>query len=206
VLHDEVLPELHTAILYLSSRKELPEVNQALETLTRAHHRLSDLVRTVPPGAPERLAQVGLVAALQSLVENDFSREFSTVSWQVTDEAEEDARRLPPFASEVLFFAARELVRNAARYGRGSDPNRQLSLQVGLQVDGNLRLWVQDDGVGLPPTGITGSSHISYREGSGSGLRFHSAMLAAIGGSLEVRSFPSGGTRGEIVLLQNRIE
>jgi signal transduction histidine kinase len=197
VLHDEVLPELHTAILYLSSRKELPEVSQALETLTSAHHRLSDLVRAVPPGAPERLAQVGLVSALQSLVENDFSREFNTLSWQVPAGAEEAARRLPPFASEVLFFAARELVRNAARYGRGPDPARPLSLPVGLQVDGNLRLWVQDDGVGLPPAGLTGSSL-----GSGSGLRFHSAMLAAIGGSLEVHSSPSGGTRGEITLLE----
>jgi hypothetical protein len=36
--------------------------------------------------------------------------------------------------------------------------------------------------------------------GSGSGLRFHSTMLAAVGGRLEVLPLPEGGTRGIVAV------
>ena len=40
---------------------------------------------------------------------------------------------LPLFASEVIFFAAQEAIRNAAKHGRGGDAQRPLHLDVALQ-------------------------------------------------------------------------
>jgi hypothetical protein len=74
VLHDEVLPELHTSVLYLSGVLEAgAEVRQAVETLTAAHRRISDLLRESAPGVPARLAQDGLAAALRLLLEGDLA-------------------------------------------------------------------------------------------------------------------------------------
>ena len=93
----------------------------------------------------------------------------------------------------MVFFAARELLRNAARYGRGGDPSRPLRLTLGLRLAGDgLALTVEDDGVGLG-----GQRAVA---GAGSGLRIHSAMLAAVGAEMEVTARPGGGAQGIIYL------
>ncbi|HVN56558.1 MAG TPA: hypothetical protein VMT46_19690 [Anaerolineaceae bacterium] len=216
VLHDEVLPELHTAILYLSGQEQTPEIRQAVETLSRAHRRISNLMRDIPSSVPARLAQGGLVPALQSLLASDFQRDFDGVAWQLEPAAAEAANRMPLFAAEVVFFAARELVRNAARHARGPD-HRRLDLLISLASlphQAGLALAVEDNGVGLksgfedrrdrgPAQGNAADSpvpapvvHSKVQEGNG--LRFHSAMLAAVGASLEIGPCPAGGVRAVI--------
>ena len=193
VLHDEVLPELHTSALELSGlAASHPEVLPAVENLSAAHRRISDLLRSVAqqPGAPALLSQQGLVAALRALVEGDLAGEFDRVDWRVDDPAEERARSIQPFAAEVIYFAARELLRNAARYARGKEPDRQVALCVSLELAGqHLRLIIEDDGVGLAG---------EPSAGGGSGLRLHSAMLAAVGASLAIGPRLGGGTRAVI--------
>jgi signal transduction histidine kinase len=215
VLHDEVLPELHTAILYLSGQQDVPPgVRQAIETLARAHRNISDLMRDSLPNVPQRLEQGGLVQALQAVLEGDLAGEFSAVKWQVDQGAAEALGRFPLLVSEVVYFAGRELLRNAARHGRGGDSARPLHLTVALEQNDGLRLVVEDDGVGLShragqgyltPSGAPradGQGHLAG--GTGSGLRFHSAMLAAVGASLEVGSCPGCGTRGVIVFPEEK--
>jgi signal transduction histidine kinase len=194
LLHDEVLPELHTSVLYLGSLSaDNPAVRQAVETLTTAHRRISDLLRETSLGVPARLAQDGLMAALRSLLEADLAGEFSALRWEIDPAAEERVLRVQPFTAEVVYFAARELLRNAARYGRGPDPARPLQLCLGLRLEGEgLALIIEDNGVGL------GGQRVAV--GAGSGLRIHSAMLAAVGASMEVAARPEGGTRGVIYL------
>jgi signal transduction histidine kinase len=192
VLHDEVLPELHTAILYLSGAAcNDPNVKEVVDTLSAAHHRISDLLRETAAGVPARLAQSGLIAALRSLLDGDLAGEFQRVIWQIDPAAAEKVCQAPTSVTEVVYFAARELVRNAARYGRGNQP-RPLRLAISLETAGErLRLGVADDGVGL--------SDQPSPVGAGNGLRIHSAMLAAVGASLEISSQPEGGTRGVIL-------
>ena len=84
LLHDEVLPELHTSVLYLGSLSAAhPAVRQAVETLSAAHRRISDLLRETSLGVPARLAQDGLLAALRSLLEADLAGEFTSLTWEI---------------------------------------------------------------------------------------------------------------------------
>jgi signal transduction histidine kinase len=195
VLHDELLPQLHTALLYLSGGPaDHPAVRQASEVLSAAHRRISGLIREMPLPSPHRLAQSGLVSALESMVETDFAAEFDKITWEIQPGAAQATRELPLFVNEVVFFAARELVRNAADHARGEETGRPVCLTLRIELAPSLRLSVTDNGVGYHPE-LTRQAG-----GSGSGLRIHSAMLAAVDGRLEVLPAPGGGTEGLITL------
>ena len=200
MLHDEVLPELHSAILYLSGQQDTPEIRQAVETLANAHRSISDLMRDSLHNASQRLEQGGLVQALHAVLDGDLAGEFSAVEWQVDVAANEALGRLPLLVNEVVYFAGRELLRNAVRHGRGGDTTRPLHLTVALEQNGGLRLMVEDDGVGMPSS----AGQVRPTGGTGSGLRFHSAMLAAVGASLEVGSRPGCGTRAVILFPEEK--
>ena len=212
VLHDEVLPQLHLALLYLSTiDSDADALAQAQDSLTQAHRTLSDLMRdmavhgTLRVAAPHHLDRDGLTAALQRTLAHDFYDGFDAVDWRVGD----DLPDLPPFVAEVVFYAAQEAVRNAARYGRGDDPARPLHLTVEIANANGLRVVVRDDGVGLRPTkqklpgGLKPPG--SDGGGSGTGLLFHRAMLAVVGGTLTVESRPGHGTTVVIAVPAQRL-
>jgi signal transduction histidine kinase len=188
VLHDQVLPQLHAAILNLGALPGDPAVQQAVGALTQAHRQISDLMHDSASAAPRRLAQQGLIAALRASVESDFEGAFDRVAWRSSPGADQAVGRLPLYVLEVLFFAAQELIRNAARHGRGKDPQRALRLAVVLDESS---LAIEDDGVGFGATA-------PVEEKAHNGLRFHSTMLAAVGGSLEIAALPGQGTRATI--------
>jgi two-component sensor histidine kinase len=227
ILHDEVLPQIHLALLKvealrnvgrvanspgqdvilpyspdgrvgdLAGQETFPQVrdnillydklDEATLALTQAHRRVSALVREMSTAVPTRLESEGLAAALQSALDHDFRDSFDRVEWRVDPAAVERAKQLPLFASEVIFFAAQEAIRNAAKHGRGGDAQRQLHLDVALQNGSGLQVIIGDDGVGRPIDPVDGEA--------GSGLRFHSAMLAVIGGTLSVEDRSGGGTQ-----------
>jgi signal transduction histidine kinase len=205
ILHDEVLPQLHTAILQLeglASGAEVPsqaETRATVETLTGIHRQLSALIRAIPTAAPHHLARHGLVAALRNLVQDDFGGDFEEVTWQADPEAVAAAGDIPLFMGEAIFYAVQEAIRNAARHGRGDDPKRTLHLNVSVKWQEGLCIAIQDNGIGLSVPDSLANEHPS---GSGSGLRFHSAMLAVIGANLEVESQKEQGTRVTISLPQ----
>jgi signal transduction histidine kinase len=95
----------------------------------------------------------------------------------------------------VLFYAAREAMRNAARYGRGGDAARLLHLGLEVAWRDGLEITVEDDGVGL---GVAEDSDA----GSGQGLALHSTMMAVVGGTLAVESVPGAYTRVALTLPQ----
>ena len=94
----------------------------------------------------------------------------------------------------MLFYAAREALRNAARHGRGDDGNRPLRLAFGVAWRAGIEIAIEDDGVGL-----TGSQP---DETSGQGLALHSTMMAVVGGTLAVESAPGAYTRVALTLPQ----
>ena len=96
---------------------------------------------------------------------------------------------------DVVFHAAREVIRNSARHGRGDDTGRELRLRIGLAWRGGIEITISDDGVGLSSRAETGG-------GAGRGLALHSTMLAVIGGSLVTENRPGGGAISTILLPQ----
>jgi LytS/YehU family sensor histidine kinase len=87
-------------------------------------------------------------------------------------------------------------VENALRHGAARQAQR-CRLRIGASTDaGRLRLWVVDDGVGLPPG-------FNLDRDAGTGLRNTRSRVAQIYGplaTLNVRAGTSGGTEVEIVL------
>ena len=61
---------------------------------------------------------------------------------------------------------------------------------MAIECDPNLRIIIGDDGVG-----VAAQRRIEPANGSGSGLLFHSTMLAVIGGALTVNERTGGGTQ-----------
>jgi nitrogen-specific signal transduction histidine kinase len=102
---------------------------------------------------------------------------------------------LPAFQiHEVLFYAAREVIRNAALYGRGDDASRLLRLRISAvwqapasdSAPGSLEISIKDDGAGL---------NIQKQSGAGHGLALHSTMMAVVGGMLTIESVSGQYTR-----------
>jgi signal transduction histidine kinase len=198
VIHDEVLPQLHAALLHLHALPEpagAPDIAapaaEAIGLLARAHRQLAELLRELPSGPEPEVARLGLFDALHRLAAGEFAHAFDVVSWQVEPPAEEQAGRLPPLAAEVLFYAAREAMRNAARHGRRAGAPAALNLIIRAAWNDQpgaargLTLILEDNGMGLneqaPPTD-------GDRPGAGQGLALHSTLLAVVGGSLTIQS------------------
>ena len=162
------------------------------------HQQIANLLRQLPPSAESELARLGLAGALRHVVEGELDGSFDSVRWDVADDASRAARSLPAINSEVLFFAAREAIRNAARYGRGDTPSRPLHLTVTMRCEAasagdSLVLMIDDDGVGL-------DHELAPAGGSGQGLALHGAMMALLGGTLAAEQRPDGGVRVALAL------
>lgn len=174
VLHDDVLPRLHLAMLRLealrarlgapvtvpasaganapddatqsSQREDLGEV---VRELGRAHHDLAALMRAAPAANPRRLEH-GLVGALRSSLDGEFRGTFDDLEWSAPEDARAAADALPPIVADLLLGAALEAVRNAGKYARGDDLHRRLTLRVALAADERwVTVTIADDGVGL---------------------------------------------------------
>lgn len=183
VLHDDILPQLHAAMLTLNNGQEPTE---AMALLAGAHRQIADLLRDMPAAAPD-VARVGLIGALKHLAERELADSFDGVAWDIDPEAGRRIPALPSFTTEVIFYAAREAIRNAARYGRGEDPKSPLRLSLSVAWEDGLRIAVDDDGVGMAASRRDG--------GSGQGLALHSTLMAVIGGALSIDSVPGRRTR-----------
>ena len=186
LLHDEVLPRLHTAILRTAEETTGRD-------LADLHRLISDALHALQPSFSGRAAREGLIPALRHLVDEEMAGSFERADVHVADGAEEAAHGLSELSREAAYGAARELVRNAARHGRGDEAGRSLELDVTIEFGDGLRIVVTDNGVGFdaaPSGGAVG----------GSGLVLHTTMMAVVGGSLQVNSAPGSGTQAVVAL------
>ena len=87
--------------------------------------------------------------------------------------------RYPQEAEAAVYFCCLEALQNVAKYAEATRVRLRL-----LGQDGELRFEVIDDGRGFE----------AARTPMGSGLQNMADRLAALGGSLEVRSRPGEGT------------
>ncbi len=215
VLHDEILPQMHLALLQLEtlrshsangngakpSQADMDTSAQAVEEtialITDTHRRLAAMMRATAPSAPHRLEQDGMMSAIRTMLEQDFQYAFDEVEWCISDEAAASIDEvMPPAIAELVFAAVQEALRNAARHARGSDEHRRLRLLFRAswnEADRSLEVIVADDGVGI-------SAASSATSGTGGGLLTHSALLAIAGGNLTIKSAPGEGVTVRILL------
>jgi len=213
VLHDEILPQMHLALLQLETLRSHPAsgdtpspesteeraraVDETIALISDTHRRLAAMMRATAPSAPHRLEQDGMINAIHTMLEQDFQYAFDEVEWCVSDEtAAYIDEVMPPAIAELVFAAVQEALRNAARHARGSDEHRQLRLVFKAswnKQENALEVAVTDDGVGI-------TSATSSTSGTGGGLLTHSALLAIAGGSLTIKSSPGEGVTVRILL------
>jgi signal transduction histidine kinase len=144
------------------------EMLMQIETETQtALEDLRDLARGI---YPPLLADRGLVAALEAQ-----SRKAA-----VPVSVEADAvGRYSVDVEATVYFCALEALQNVAKYADADATVIRLS-----QSNGSLSFEVVDEGRGFEPDAVA----------TGSGLQGMADRLAAVGGSLEIRSAPGHGT------------
>lgn len=186
VLHDDVLPRLHLAMLRLEAQRGRlrsqpvasgasvkpvevagrtvvaldDDLGDVVAELGRAHRDLATLMRAAPMASARRLEH-GFTGALRGALDGEFRGVFDAVDWDVSDEAVAAADALPPIVADLLLSATLEAVRNAGRHARGDDLHRALRLRVRLLAEEQAVIaQVSDDGVGLssPTTAPAGTS------------------------------------------------
>jgi signal transduction histidine kinase len=109
---------------------------------------------------------------------------FDGVGVHIDAPAARQMDRLAALPTQVLYYAVREAVRNAARYGRGETLDRSLHLSLRAQAKAEgLSISVEDDGIGL----VNLQEH-TRNGGAGHGLALHSTLLAVLGGTLAVET------------------
>lgn len=187
VLHDDLLPQIHSLMLSMSGGGD-EESRATIAQLGDLHKRISDLLREIPIPAAPALARVGLLGALKQVVDGELRDAFDEVRWEVDPEAEKESAHLSSLTAEVLYYAAREAMRNAARYGRRADANAPLVLRVAATMRGGLHVIIEDNGTGIDPSRRSDG-------GSGQGLALHGTMMAVVGGSLVIESERGSFTR-----------
>jgi len=206
VLHDEILPLLHLALLrletvrFLSGQEAMasdhgePALSDAIGSISTAHRQLAAMMRAMATGAPHRLERDGMMHAIHTMLEQDFQHAFDTVEWRVSEEVASHIDDLvPPAIAELIFAAVQEALRNAARHARGADIHRRLNVALDASCNPHLEVIVADDGVGI----ISANNSTT---GTGGGLLTHSALLAIAGGNLTVKTAPGEGVAVHIFL------
>jgi signal transduction histidine kinase len=88
--------------------------------------------------------------------------------------------RYPPEIEATVYFACMEALQNAAKHARGLS-----GVAVTVSENGGLHFVVSDDGAGFDPDTVRDSA----------GLTNLRDRLAAVGGTLEIRSAPGAGTQ-----------
>ena len=185
VLHDEVLPQIHAILLSLDAAQTTGDGN-TLTALEELHHLVSDLVRELPASSVPEVSRMGLTGALQQAVQVEYKDAFERVTWDITPAAEARIGALPPLSVEVLYYASREAIRNAARHARGDKSLSPLHLLIQADCQNGLEIKIEDNGVGIKT---------DENPGDGQGLALHGTLMAVLGGALVVESIPNTSTR-----------
>jgi signal transduction histidine kinase len=174
-LHDGAQQQLVALAIQLSLLEESaddPACVRELAPRLRSDLRaalddLRDLARGI---YPPLLADQGLVTALRA--------QAAKMAVPVLIEAG-DVRRYPPDAESTVYFCALEALQNVAKHAAAS----QVTVRVAGSGNG-LEFSIADDGSGFAAASTR----------TGSGLQGMSDRLAALGGTLDIRSRPGQGT------------
>lgn len=173
ILHDEILPEIHSSILILSHMKNESEVSEQIRLLTDLHKRVSSFLRELPDTSLE-IERLGLIEALIRRIGSEF--EAAWFDWKYAPELKDRFPISKPEALEILFYACRESIRNAVKYS-GESTDKKISVAF-------LKNAESKNGILIRIKNRIDTSGTQFLESAGQGLRIHSALLKIFGGYL----------------------
>jgi two-component system sensor histidine kinase UhpB len=183
-LHDEVNQALTAMLLRLealahdSPPERTGEVAELKRLANQAMEELLNLARQLRPSA---LDDHGLVPA----VEAQLKRFAARTGVEAQLRADGDSSRLPDDVGTVVYRIVQEALANVGRHAGAT------CVEVELTLNGRgTELRVRDDGAGFDPA----APRAGTRGGAGLGLEGMAERARLVGGDLDVRSTPGGGT------------
>lgn len=188
-IHDETSQTLAAFTLELATVRELakrkPEIKSRVDRLQDLSRQMSQgLYTMVHDLRPAQLDDLGLVPAIQSLLNNEFCPKGMAVSFDVCG----TQSRLDPLIETVLFRVAQEALTNVTRHAG----TNQASVHLYYAPD-KVTLEVLDSGKGFDPSE-------PLRPPRGWGLEGMRERVEAVGGRLILHSAPGRGTTVEVVI------
>jgi two-component system sensor kinase FixL len=187
-LHDDLGQQLVGARLIAKGLQQtleacsLPESTRAGElvaALSGAENRVRELIKGV---RPVEVDANGLMAALDDLAGS--ARRLSNIRCSFT--CDEPVLDENSHTATQLFYIASEAVQNSVKHALAEH------ITIGLNArNDHLRLWVADDGIGMPAQG---------GGGAGMGLRIMRHRASVIGAELRFDGPHQGGTRVTCIL------
>ena len=153
-------------------------VKQEVERLSRVVNRASADVRSMIFGLRSSVSAEGLVGSLRAYLADLRGLGGPEIVFEARGEV-----RLPPGVEAEIFRVAQEGVSNALRHAGATTV--KVVIVAGAS---NVRLTVEDDGVGVRTKRVTGPR-------GGVGLSAMRERAEAIGATLEVSDRPGSGTR-----------
>lgn len=188
-LHDETSQVLSAFSLELAALRRLargrPRMKSTVDRLQELSHQMSDgLYALVHDLRPAQLDDLGLVPALQSMLESDYRANGMQVMFEVSG----TQRRLEALIETVLFRVSQEALTNVARH---AGVNKAI-LRLAYSSD-EVRLKVTDAGKGFDP-------NEPLKPPRGWGLEGMRERVASVGGQLNLSSAPGRGTTLEVII------
>jgi signal transduction histidine kinase len=186
-LHDETGQGLMVTRLYLGmleaslrSRSSQVKIQEALAVVDRT---IEGLRRMIARLSPLVLQELGLVAAVRKEAKDLSKNTGVKTRVAVPDEL----GRLAPEAETAIYRVVQEALHNVAKHAQA----RNVTVQMGRE-QGVVKLLVEDDGIGFVQKGVS--------RGRSFGLAGMKERIAALGGSVRVRSGKGRGTRIEVTV------
>ena len=184
-LHDETGQGLMVTRLYLGmleaslrSRTSQVKIQEALSVVDRT---IEGLRRMIARLSPLVLQELGLVAALRKEAK-DLSKSTGV---KTRVEVPDDLGRFGPEAETAIYRVVQEALHNVAKHAQA----KNVAVQVGRDQN-NIKLLVEDDGIGFVQKGVS--------RGRSFGLSGMKERIAALGGTVRVRTGKGRGTRIEV--------
>lgn len=172
ILHDDILPLLHTALI---SDSKSPAAIQ----ITEAHHQISQLLREAPPPPPPEIAAHGLFTAIRQIANSEAELLHADLNVDVDPQAEQAAASLSADAAEAVYHAVRESLRNIQKHTYLPEDER-LKIKITSKADGLLFIQIENNGTDR-------YDNKSVTDG-GQGIKLHNAMLAEFGGGMRLEN------------------
>jgi signal transduction histidine kinase len=147
----------------------------ARETVDRLESQINDLSRLINDLRPAALERLGLSGALKALTEESAERGQLRIESQIEIDA-------PVSGDEerIAYRLVQEALNNVLKHS--SAASARVSARM---ANHNLEITVEDDGCGFDPSSV----------GDGRGLLGMRERIELLGGEIDVRSEPRGGTR-----------